>query len=195
MKMTFLSSGITTTLLALTAAATLAWAAPVAAAEHERPNFGFKANTPDDWQVFGERKNKEQMLIDFSLPSVWSEADQQQIEHSVYVKAYRESEVSSMADVIRLERKHNSRMVLSAEPLMSSVIGQTFMVRARIRGVEYKILETYYYANGTGYLIGFTATQTTFDANVDQYYAFLKQLQFMPVSADSEVDQTSASVR
>lgn len=163
----------------------LAWAFCASAAEYPHQNFGFIAQTPEDWHLYGKLQNKDRMILDFGLPKVWSEIEQQDIENSVYIRAYRGPSVKSLMDVIKVENERTSGIVLSREPIQSE-LGKAFVVISKIRGLEYKSQVTYYYANGVGYEIGFTATHGTYDKNLTKYKRFVEAIKFIAPAAPEE---------
>jgi hypothetical protein len=154
------------------------------AADHARPGFGFIAHTPDDWKVFGEQQRGEKMLLDFGLPKVWSDLENQNIENSVYVMAHRD--VKSLEALLAAEERRVAGMVVSREAFPSKA-GKAFIAVLKIDGLEYKNLSTYRFENGVGYIIAFNATHGTFDKNLPKYQAFLEQLEFVaPRTPDTE---------
>ena len=146
------------------------------AADFARPAFGFVAHTPDDWKVFGERAGREQLLLDFGLPQVWSDVEKQSIENWVYIQAQRD--VGSLEELISAYQERTAKMVAAIDAVPSNE-GKAFVVVSRIDGLEYKTLTTYRFENGIGYVIGFTATHGTFDKNLPKYRAFLEELEFV----------------
>lgn len=150
------------------------------AADFVRPRFGFVAHAPDDWKVFGERERPGQMLLDFGLPKIWSEVEKQDIENSVFILARRDAR--SLEDLIsdEDERVANIRLSKEAVPVKT---GKAFVVVTKTDGLEYKTLSTYRFENGVGYVIGFTATQGTFERNLPKYQAFVEKLEFVAPEA------------
>jgi hypothetical protein len=151
------------------------------AADFARPGFGFVAHTPDDWKVFGERADQDQLLLDFGLPEVWSEVEKQAIENSVYVQAHRD--VGSLEALVAADNERVANMVISREAVPSKE-GKAFIAVSKIDGLEYKTLMTYRFENGIGYVIGFTATHGTFDKNLPKYRAFLEKLEFVKPASE-----------
>ena len=151
------------------------------AADYARRGFGFVAHTPDDWKVFGERANQDQLLLDFGLPEVWSDVEKQGIENSVYIQALRD--VDSLDALISNYTERRANVIVSSDAVPSNG-GKAFVVVSRIDGLEYKTLTTYRFENGIGYVIGFTATHGTFDKNLPKYRAFLEKLEFVRPAAE-----------
>lgn len=144
-----------------------------------RPRFGFVAKVPADWIVCGVKEDADRLILDFGLPEVWSEREQQKIENSIAITAYRRPEVRSVADVTAIESERVADILVSRQPV-ESPLGSAFVVITTIQGLRYKSLSTYHFANGVGYVVTFTATEGTYPLNVGKCLAFIQNLRFSP---------------
>lgn len=145
---------------------------------YANPSFGFVAEVPVDWKVAADRERDDQFIVAFGMPEVWSEAEGQNIENAVSITAYRRDDIRGLADVVQLEADRIADILVSREE-RDSEIGRTFVVVTRIDGLRYKTQTTCHFANGIGYVIAFTATEGTYDVNVERYEQFLSRLSFV----------------
>lgn len=159
-------------------------ALPASGSTYAKPEFGFVAQVPDGWQIYAERENDDQFIVSFGLPSVWSEVEQQDIENAVSVTAYRRDTLDELSDLVEFETQRVADILVSREEVPAE-IGRAFIVVTNIRGLQYKTLTTCHFANGVGYVIAFTATEGTYDLNVDKYRRFLKDLSFESLTEES----------
>jgi hypothetical protein len=146
---------------------------------YAKPGFGFVADVPRDWTVAADRERPEQFIVAFGMPEVWSEAADQSIQNAVSITAYRRDDVANLDAVVQLEADRIADILVSREEVESE-IGRTFVVVTRIDGLRYKTQTTCHFVNGIGYVIAFTATERTYDVDVDKYERFLSQLSFVP---------------
>jgi tetratricopeptide (TPR) repeat protein len=160
-------------------------ASPLSAdtAAYARHDFGFVAQVPDEWSIYAERDQGDQFIVAFGLPSTWSKLEQQPIENSVSITAYRRGTLRSVSDVVDLEAERTRDIVVSREEVPSDS-GRMFLVVSEIEGLRYKSLASCHFANETGYVVLFTATEGTYDINVDKFAGFLQNVSFVPPQLD-----------
>lgn len=149
-------------------------------AVYENELFGFRVEESPDWKLYGEEKYNRKLgraIVDYGLPLVWSELEQQHIENAVSIRAYIRPDIRNLDQMVAFEKRRISDILVSIEEV-PSVEGKAFITVTKIKGLEYKSKSTILYLNDCGYVVAFTATHGTFDQNMEKYRNFIDRITF-----------------
>jgi hypothetical protein len=146
---------------------------------YENESYGFRLEVPQGWQIYAENKTKGK--VGLSLPGVWSETENQNVENAVVVDTYNSPKLNSLGDLINFEKflmKTEKNKVIAMEKITVPDQGESFVYHAVYEGFEYVIKRVIYFQNKNGYVITFTATPGTYDLNIDKFERFLEGVSF-----------------
>ncbi len=147
--------------------------------EYKNEKYGFSAQVPSDWKVYGELKDDHvhhRAIIDWGMPKVYSELEKHKIENAVTITAYKREDIKNMDDLIQHEYSRISKTITSHEVLDSL---NSHLVFTRNMGITYQTKIVFVYKNQIGYVIAFTATPGTYDINLSKFDDFVKTITFV----------------
>lgn len=147
--------------------------------EYEKKAFGFKAFYEEGMKIGAELEREDKCIVSFALPKVWSDIEERNIENGIALIAYKGDDVSSVDDLIAMERERIADVLISSEDT-NTEFGPGFISITQINGLFYKTGVTFIYENGIGYIIAFSSTEGTYDKNLEKYHAFMKKLKLFP---------------
>lgn len=142
--------------------------------------YGYSCKVPTDWTVYSEMKNdkiNQNSIIDWGLPKVYSELEKTKIENAVTITAYKRNELNSIEKLITLEFNRMKNYLIEKSKLERTK-NITYNVLTKINGLIYKSQLTFFFENNIGYILNFTATQGTFDININKFIEFQKGITF-----------------
>jgi hypothetical protein len=152
---------------------------------YRNDQYGFEGQVPDDWIVYSEITDDltdKRALIDWGLPKVYSKLEKAEIENAVAITAYKRTDIQNIDDLIKVEFDRVKHMLISKSPV-DSIPFQSYVLITSQNGLRYKSQVVFMYKNDIGYVITFTATPGTYDANLSRFKDFLKGIQlFVPMS-------------
>jgi hypothetical protein len=145
--------------------------------EYSMPECGYRVQIPSDWTVYKEEKLGVAARVSFGLPTVWGELEGSDIENAVSICAYKRKDIANLEEVVRCERDRVADILVSCDDV-DLEFGRAQLSVTRIRGREYKNLSAFDLKHGIAYVFSFTATEGTYDTNVDLFTGFLRRLEF-----------------
>lgn len=140
--------------------------------------YGFEVPVPDNWIVYGEVRHdsiKQFSIIDWGLPKVYSEIKKRKIEHSISIRAFRNSSISSLNELINSEYIRNNPVTTALEIEPENAVNSRIIYHSN-NGLEYKGKCYYRFNNGVCYVILYMATPSTFDKNILIFERFYEEL-------------------
>jgi len=143
------------------------------------PSCGYRVVVPLDWSIHAEYDDDTVSRVSFGLPPIWSDLEQQEIENAIAVIAHRRSDLSSVQDVVDLERLRHQHILISSTDV-DLQFGRAQRMITEIRGLQYISLVVCRLENGVGYVFSFTATEGTYDRNRERFIEFLSMVEFFP---------------
>jgi hypothetical protein len=153
---------------------------------YDNKNCGIRIHVLDscDIKLNDEAKfdfQRGQGIIDFSLPKIWSDLENQDIENAISITYLLSPKINSLQELEANRMRRISRNMLSKDDrvLIDSCTTEYFL-RVNIDGLEYHIQERLIYSPvyHYGYVVNFTATPGTYKKNLKVFYQFLSKLEF-----------------
>lgn len=142
--------------------------------------YGFNCKVPADWTVYAEMKHdkiNQNSIIDWGLPKVYSLLEKTKIENAVSITAYKRKEINSIENLINFEFNRMKNNLIEKIKLEGTK-NTTYNVLTKIDGFTYKTQLIFLFENNIGYILNFTATQGTFDININKFIEFEKGITF-----------------
>ncbi len=146
---------------------------------YENKLYGFKAEIPSNWVLFGEVKNDtliNRSIVEWGLPKIYSELESTEIENSISVTAFSRIDIKNIDDLIKLEFQRTGDIILSKD----SIDRETYIINFKINENNYKSKIKFNYTNGIGYIITFTSTADTYANDIPIFEEFNKKISFYP---------------
>lgn len=178
---TLRNSVVITVLAVLTLAIGVTGAESDSQPRYAVPAFGYSAVVPADWSIYMETDSDTMAIVSFGLPEVWSELEGQSIENAISITAHKRSDLHSVQDLIDFEARRKAAIIVSSVDA-GLVTEPARLIITKINGYEYKTLAGYRYRNGIGYEISFTATEGTYDINLQHFLNFVKKVEFFALN-------------
>ncbi|NIS17405.1 MAG: hypothetical protein GWN00_33465, partial [Aliifodinibius sp.] len=150
---------------------------------YKSDEYGFSVKVPDDWRIHAEMNDPDEgrMIIDWGMPKVYSELEKTEIENAVSITAYKREEIKDIEDLMEFDFKRVEDITLAKSPV-ESMPGVSYQILTQQNMQTYSTNAVYYYENGIGYVIAFTATIGTYDMNHPQFRDFIKTIEFFEPS-------------
>jgi len=141
--------------------------------------YRFNVKIPDTWRLYGQIKNdtvKHKAIVDWGLPSIYSEIEKTNIENSISITAYHRTDISSLEQLIKFEylRVNPTKTDLQIDKSNSNAR----LIYSTSNGLKYQGKSYYVYRNEIGYVITFMATPGTYNKNIKVFEDFYNNIQF-----------------
>ena len=148
------------------------------------PRFGYRFVASPDWGLFNVRQDglhNKQSLVVMTLPAVWGDVEQQNIENAISVFAVDDGQATSLEKAVTdFWKNHTVEGVVGENRRVVSSDEKRHVVDfdQKEGQVLYKRRGVVLFRNGVSYNIVFTATPGTFEKNLKVFSAFCDSIQF-----------------
>jgi hypothetical protein len=148
--------------------------------EYVNDFYHFSVVVPDKWKLFGQIVNdtiKHRAIVDWGLPSIYSDVENAEIENSVTITAYKMGNIGNVDELIQSEylRVDPTKYTLEVD----SATKNARFIYGTVDGRNYKGKSYFVFKDGIGYVVNFMATPGTFDKNLPLFEKFFKAIRFL----------------
>lgn len=135
----------------------------------DNDTYHLKVLVPNDWILYGQFDDtiNKKLIVDWELPSVYSELEKQDINNSISITAIKNVE---SLDALILGHYVGIDQTNTALETNSSNDSRT--IHFEQNGLKYKGKSYYRFRNGIGYMIVFMATPGTYVKNIKLFEDF-----------------------
>ena len=147
---------------------------------YENITYSYRAKIPTEWKLIGKIENdsvKDFSNIEWSLPKVTSESSDTEIENTIEVYAYKNSNIKNIDELLEFEKRKWQAFLLDIKitPLDS---GNTIEIvnTSKLQSFNHKSKKYLIFNNDICYRVQFVSTLETFDKNLPIFEKFYNGL-------------------
>ncbi|MBD0852649.1 hypothetical protein [Maribacter arenosus] len=150
---------------------------------YENITYSYQAKIPSDWNLAGEIKNdtiQNFSIVEWTLPKVISESKENEIQNSIEIYAWRNSEIKNINELINHEKQKWQPFLLKTDILQEdSEFSREVITTSKIPSFDHKSKKYFIYKNGICYRIQLVCTQDTFDKNLSDFENFYMEFKIV----------------
>jgi len=147
---------------------------------YENITYSYQVKIPTDWKLIGKTENdsiKDFSIIEWSLPKNTSKSDNTEIENTIEVYAYKNSNINSIAELLEFEKRKWQTFLLDIKiSTLDSDNTREIVNTSKLQSFDHKSKKYLIFNNDICYRIQFVSTPETFDKNLPIFEKFYKEL-------------------